>query len=229
MIAVICVYKIWPLKRALTAVFGTQIVLLTSVACGESAPPPHPTTQSRVVVANSAGIDKVRTQLPKGYEIAPLPKPALPATFWGMPPHWTSEPAPCGVLPTSDGGEIRGWSASGAGGIIYATAGPALAPPAELLNSCPEWTLTADHAVAAISRSAPPPIADAQTLALAVEVSSRVENGAKTQSQAMTSVAYLDNLAVSVTVVTDPGASGPVLPPEFPATLLAAAVRAVRN
>jgi hypothetical protein len=42
-------------------------------------------------------------------------------------------------------------------------------------------------------------------------------------------VAYLDILAVSVTVVTDPGASGPALPPEFAATLLAAAVRAVRS
>ncbi|WP_280829510.1 DUF5642 family protein [Mycobacterium sp. OTB74] len=199
------------------------------MACGESAPPPHPSTQSRVVVANSAGIDKIRTQLPKGYEIAPLPKPAVPTTFWGLPPHWTSDPARCGVLPTPDDDEIRGWSASGPGGIVYATAGPAVAPSAAMLDACPQWILTADQSVAAISHAKPPLIPDAQTLALAVGVSSRVENGAKTQSQAVTLVAYLDILAVSVTVVTDPGVSGPALPPEFATTLLAAAVRAVRS
>jgi len=94
-------------------------------ACGQtptSAPPAAPTDSSASV--NPARIERVRTELPSGYEVTALPGRAVPVALWGLGPGWTADPPRCGVLADPVDGTAaattRGWSASGAGGIVYA-------------------------------------------------------------------------------------------------------------
>lgn len=112
---------------------------------------------------------------------------------------------------------------------MYATAAPAVAPAPELVGDCHSWTLSTDRARAAVDLTDAPQVADGRTLGLTAHITTSVENGAQTHSQATTLIAYVDTLAVSVTMVTDPGAVAPPLPAELPATLLDALVRSVRG
>ena len=45
-----------------------------------------------------------------------------PLAFWGFGPQWMADPPQCGALadPAVDAATVRGWSASGPGGIVYA-------------------------------------------------------------------------------------------------------------
>ena len=172
----------------------------------------------------------MRRHLPtelQGYEFGALPVPAASTTFWGMPAGSVADPQDCGALvaPPADG--VRGWSASGPGGIVYATAMPGSAP--ELAVDCHAWTLSTGRARATVDRTDAPQIAGARTLGMTAHIATSVENGAQTHTQATTLIAYVDALAVSVTMVTDPGAVAPPLPADLPATLLDAAVRSVRG
>lgn len=174
----------------------------------------------------------MRQHLPKnlqGYEFGALPAPAVPTTFWGMSAGSAADPPDCAALMAAPADGVRGWSASGPGGIVYATAAPAVAPAPDLVGDCHSWTLSTGRARAAVDRTDAPRIADARTLGMTAHITTSVENGAQTHSQATTLIAYVDTLAVSITMVTDPGAVAPALPADLPATLLDAAVRSVRG
>ena len=174
----------------------------------------------------------MRQQLPKdlqGYEFGALPVPAAPTTFWGMSSESAADPPDCGALVTAPAHGARGWSASGPGGIVYVTAAPGVAPAPELLGGCATWTLSTGRARAAVDLTDAPRIADAHTVGMTAHITTSVENGAQTHSQATTLIAFVDALAVSVTMVTDPGAVAPPLSAGLPATLLDAAVRSVRG
>jgi hypothetical protein len=64
---------------------------------------------------------------------------------------------------------------------------------------------------------------------LSAEVTTTVEGGTETRSQAETFVAYLGDHAAYVTVVTDPGSSAPSLGPGFASDLLVKTVAALRG
>jgi len=205
-------------------------VLLLAVlcaGCGPATPPPKPTVVAKS--ADPAGIDRIRTKLPPDYEIAPLPTPPMPVTFWGVAPGWSADPPHCGDLATVGPGTTRGWSASGPGGIVYALVVAGSAPSADLRALCGSWTLGGGRSTAAVTVADGPLIADATTVRLTADVTTRVENGTETHSHASTLLAYIDDLAISVTVVTDPGAGAAGLPEHVPAGLLGNAVQAIRS
>lgn len=206
-----------------------SVAVLLCAACGSPAAPERPATTTAAKATDPAAIGRMRRQLPKelqGYEFGPLPTPASPTTFWGMSSGSTADPPDCGALVAAPADAVRGWSASGPGGIVYATAAPAA--PA-LAGDCHTWTLSTARARAAVDRADAPQVAGARTLGMTAHITTSVENGAQTHTQATTLIAYVDALAVSVTMVTDPGAVVPPLPPDLPATLLDAAVRSVRG
>lgn len=201
---------------------------------GCEAPPPPTSAPSSAGQAsgtvNPAAVARVRSELPPGYEVGNLAEHAAPASFWGLKPNWTADPAPCGVLADPGAGApVRGWSASGPGGIVYAlVAGPGVAgaPP----DGCAAWTLTGGRTTAAVHALAPPVIADTPTVAMSTVATTVVEGGTETRSHADTVSAYLDSgYVASVTVVTDPGSALPVLGPDVAAQLLTQTVSAVRG
>lgn len=154
----------------------------------------------------------------------------MPVTFWGFAPGWTADPAECGgLVAVADGATARGWSASGPGGIVYALVVPGVLPARELMDGCGNWSLVGGRASASVAVHDGPSVPDTTTLAITADVATRVENGTETRSRATTLVAYVDTLAISVTVVTDPGAAGQPLPEQLPQQLLGAAVRAIRG
>ncbi|MFL0240230.1 DUF5642 family protein [Mycobacterium sp. SMC-17] len=206
-----------------------SVAVLLCAACGSTTPPTRPTTPAAAKPADPAAIGRMRQHLPKnlqGYEFGALPAPAVPTTFWGMSAGSAADPPDCAALMAAPADGVRGWSASGPGGIVYATAAPAA--PA-LAGGCDTWTLSTARARAAVDLTDAPQVADARTLGMTAHITTSVENGAQTHSQATTLIAYVDTLAVSVTMVTDPGAVAPALPADLPATLLDAAVRSVRG
>ncbi|MCT7372603.1 DUF5642 family protein [Mycolicibacterium llatzerense] len=212
--------------------FALSAAVLLCAACGSTTEPARPTPTAAAKPADPAAIGRMRRQLPKelqGYEFGALPAPAAPTTFWGMPSGSVADPADCGALVAAPADGMRGWSASGSGGIVYVTAAPGDAPATEVASACQSWTLSTGRARAAVDRTDAPRIADARTLGMTAHITTSVENGAQTHSQATTLIAYVDTLAVSITMVTDPGAVAPALPADFPATLLDAAVRSVRG
>jgi len=218
-------------QQQMRALAWSAAVLLCA-ACGSTTPPTRPTTPAAAKPADAAAIGRMRQHLPKdlqGYEFGALPAPAAPTTLWGMSAESAADPPDCAALVAAPADGVRGWSASGPGGIVYATAAPAVAPAPELVGDCRSWTLSTDRARAAVDRTDAPQIAGARTLGMTAHIATSVENGAQTHSQATTLIAYVDALAVSVTMVTDPGAVVPPLPADLPATLLDAAVRSVRG
>lgn len=210
-------------------VVACLLLVLLCAACGRSGPAPTPSSPV-ARVADPAGIDRIRTRLPADYEIAPLPTPPMPVTFWGIAPGWSAQPTVCSALAAvAPDTSTRGWAASGPGGIVYALVAPGAAPTAEVRGDCATWTLAGGRTTAAVTLGDGPPIADAQTATMTAVVTTSVENGTETHSHASTLVAYIDDLAVSVTVITDPGSDATRLPEQQPAQLLDAAVRAIRG
>ncbi|MEX7472306.1 DUF5642 family protein [Mycobacterium adipatum] len=203
---------------------------LVVAGCGA----PRPTTQTpapatgAVEEINPAAVARVRTDLPPGYEVGALADHAAPAAFWGLAPNWTAEPVQCGVLADPGAGApVRGWSASGPGGIVYAlVAGPGVT--SSVPEGCALWSLNGGRTTAAVRAVPPPAIADTPTVAMSTVATTVVEGGTETRSHADTVSAYLDSgYVASVTVVTDPGSALPVLGPDIAARLLAQTVTAV--
>jgi hypothetical protein len=211
-------------------VVACLVLALLCAACGRPGPAPKPPSTAPAPPADLAGIDWIRTRLPADYEIAALPKPPMPLTFWGIAPGWSSDPAGCGALPAvAPDATTRGWVASGSGGIVYALVATATAPTPEVLDGCATWAMTGGRTTAAVTLGDGPPISEARTVTMTAVVTTSVENGTETHSHARTLVAYTDDLAVSVTVVTDPGSDAARLPEQLPAELLGAAVQAIRG
>lgn len=213
-------------------VFASCLALTLCAACGQSTPPPSeatPTGMSHTV--DPAHISRVRTELPPGYEVGDLAGRSSPVAFWGLGPQWTADPVQCGALaqPAAPDAPVRGWSASGSGGIVYAAVVDTTTglDPA-LTGACGAWAVSAGHTSARVALVDAPSVDDAETIGMTTDVTTVVEGGTETHSRAETFNAYLVGYVVSVTVVTDPGAIGPALEPDFAATLLVATVAALR-
>ncbi len=206
-------------------------VVLVVSGCG-AGPQPEPTGASTPAATsaapNPAAIERVRSDLPPGYEVTELPGTAAPAAFWGFQPDWTADPAQCAVLADPGAGApTHGWSASGPGGIIHAVvAGPGAVPP--MPQGCAAWTLIGGRTTAAVTAVAGPDIADTPTVAMSAVATTVVEGGTETRSHADTATAFLDSgYVVFVTVVTDPGSALPTLGPDVAARLLVSAVAGI--
>lgn len=218
-------------------VFAACAAAALCAACGTTdAPRPtaeSPAPSSRPSAINLADVARVRGDLPAGYEIADLVGRAAPLAFWGFGPQWVADPPQCGALsdPPVDGATIRGWSGSGPGGIVYvvaAASGDVVADPA-LIGECGTSTLAAGHTSGTVTTVEAPAIDAATTLGLRTETTTVVEGGTETHSHADTFTAYFEGYTAFVTVVTDPGSSGPVLGADFAATLLVKTVAALRG
>lgn len=218
-------------------VFAACAAAALCAACGASdAPRPatgSPEPSSRPSAINLADVARVRGDLPAGYEIADLVGRAAPLAFWGFGPQWVADPPQCGALsdPPVDGATIRGWSGSGQGGIVYvvAASGGGQVVDDAVLGECGTSTLTAGHTSGTVTTVEAPDIDAATTLGLRTETTIVVEGGTETHSHADTFTAYFEGYTAYVTVVTDPGSSGPVLDADFAAALLVKTVAALRG
>ena len=206
---------------------------LPVAACASSpsrAPSTAPTASKTPV--NPARIERARTELPTGYEVAGLPGRAAPVAVWGLGPDWSADPAPCGALadPAADAASTRGWSASGPGGIVYAVvaASAATLDPA-LIDECGQWTVSAGHTAGSVGFAAAPTIDGVATVGLSTSTTTVVEGGTETHSHADTFTAYVGDYVAFVTVVSDPGASNPALGQQFASDLLVKTVSALRD
>jgi hypothetical protein len=217
-------------------VFASCLALTLCAACGPSTAGRTPPAAGEEVaggvasVVDPANISRVRTDLPPGYEPGDLAGRSAPVAFWGLGPQWTAEPAVCGVLaqPAGVDAPVRGWSASGPGGIVYAAVvEAAVDPPAS--GECGAWTVSAGHTAARVARVEAPDVDGASTVGMIADATTVVEGGTETHSRAQTFSAYLPGYVAFVTVVTDPGATGPALAPDFAPALLVRAVAALRD
>jgi hypothetical protein len=214
--------------------FALVAALALPVAACASSPAPvsstAPTASSTEV--NSARIERVRYELPAGYEVAGLSGRIAPVAFWGLDAAWTADPVPCGALadPAAGAATTRGWSASGAGGIVYAVvaASTATLDPA-LMDECGQWTVSAGHTSASVGFVAAPTIDGAATVGLSTSTTTIVEGGTETHSHAETFTAYLGDYVVFITVVSDPGSPNPALGQQFASDLLVKTVSALRG
>jgi hypothetical protein len=211
--------------------FALLAALSVLVGCGESPPSAQQTAASRSSAqVNPARIDRVRTELPSGYEVAALSGRAAPIAFWGLGPDWTADPQRCGALAdlAPGGATTRGWSASGAGGIVYAVVATSAATlDQSLIAECGQWTVSAGRTSGSITLVAAPPIDGAATVGLSTTATTVVEGGTETHSDADTFTAYLGEYVAFITVVTDPGSPNPSLGQDFAAELLVKTVSAL--
>jgi hypothetical protein len=202
-------------------------------ACGESpSVAPSTATSGASAQLNPARIERVRTELPGGYEVRPLSGRAAPVAFWGLGPEWTADPPRCGALadPVADAMTTRGWSASGAGGIVYAVVAASTATlDPSLTDECGQWTVSAGHTSGSVTGVAAPAIDSAATVGLSTTTTTVVEGGTETHSHADTFTAYLAGYVAFVTVVTDPGSPNPSLGQDFAAELLVKTVSALHG
>lgn len=197
-------------------------------ACGAPpSPAPEPPPSSSAAPIDPGRIDRARAEAPDGYEVAGVAGRVGPATWWGLGGQWSADPPQCGVLAGAAADEARGWSASGAGGIVYATVAPS--PPPTGLAECDRWTVAAAKTSGAVTMTPPPAVVGAQTVAMATATTTVVEGGTETRSHADTASAYLDGHVVTVTVVTDPGSPNPQLGQQFATDLLVNTVAALRG
>jgi uncharacterized protein DUF5642 len=210
-------------------------IVLCGTACGHGTAPPQPTTASsaRATHVNPANIERVRRELPPGYESGDLSGAASPLTFWGLGGDWAADPPQCAALvATVEGSATRGWSASGRGGIVYAvvtaTPSPAGFDPA-VVTDCGEWTVTSRRTSGVVRLVDAPHIDGADTIGMTTGATTVVEGGTKTDSQSYTFAAALGEHRVFVTVVTDPGSPDQPLGQDFAADLLVKTVSALRG
>lgn len=206
---------------------------LCVAACGQSPSSAPSTATSRPSTqVNPARIERVRSELPSGYEVAALSGRTVPVAFWGFGPDWKADPHRCGALadPVAGDATTRGWSASGAGGIVYAVvvASAATLDPS-LIDECGQWTVSAGRTTGSVTFVAAPAIDRAATVGLATRATTAVEGGTETHSHADTFTAYLGDYVAFVTVVTDPGSPNPALGQDFAAELLVKTVSALRG
>ncbi|MGV0744899.1 DUF5642 family protein [Mycolicibacterium sp. XJ870] len=210
-------------------------VALCVSACGQSPAPrtsSSPSATSKAVEVNPARIDRVRDDLPAGYEVARIDGQATPIALWGFGPDWVAEPAQCAALAAAavDPASARGWSGSGPGGIVYAVvARSTAAADAALAGQCRHWTLSGGHSTGTVTGLDAPAIDGALTTGMATAVSTVVEGGTETRSHADTFTAELGEYHCFVTVVTDPGSANTALGADFAADLLVKTVSALRG
>ena len=219
---------------------ATCMAMVLCAACGqptapESAPGSVSQSSSTTQQVNPARVDRVRSQLPDGYEVTDLAGRSTPVASWGFGPGWTVDSDQCGVLanPAVDG-PVRGWSASGTGGIVHVVVHAAApAPPTESvpapIETCSTWTVSAGPTTGAVTLIAAPVIDGATTLGMAVDATTVVEGGTETHSHADTFTSISGGYVAFVTVVTDPGAAGPALGVGFASNLLVETVAAIRG
>ncbi len=209
-------------------------VALLAAGCGatDDTAPGAATSPGVSARVNPARIDRVREDLPDGYEVADLAGPVAPTTLWGYGAVWLADPPQCGLLadPVVDPASTKGWSGSGAGGIVYAvvaelTVGLDPAVAAE----CGHWTLSAGQTSGTVTLTTAPTIESAQTVAMATSTKTVVEGGTETHSHADTVTAYLDDHIAFVIVVTDPGSPNPQLGADFAGALMSKTVAALRG
>jgi Domain of unknown function (DUF5642) len=170
--------------------------------------------------------------LPSGYEVAALSGRAAPVAFWGLGPEWSADPPRCGALadPVADAATIRGWSASGAGGIVYTVvAGSRATLDPSLIDECGQWTVSAGRTSGTVAFVAAPAIDGAVTVGLSTTTTTVVEGGTETHSHADTFTAYLGDYIAFVTIVSDPGSPNPPLGQDFAAEFLVKTVSALRG
>ncbi|WP_158167531.1 DUF5642 family protein [Mycolicibacterium smegmatis] len=201
-------------------------------ACGEQAPPaassaPRPTSARGPV--DPARIDRVRYDLPPGYEVSGLDGRVDPVSQWGFGAGWGAAPPECGqaALGAVDPASARGWTASGPGGIVYAVVADVTAPIQDA--ECGVWTVTGGHSTATVTRLDAPAIDGARTAGMSATIVTVVEGGTETQSRADTFAAESEHHRCAVTVITDPGSPNPGLDAGFAAALLVKTVSALRG
>ncbi|BBY87054.1 DUF5642 family protein [Mycolicibacterium tokaiense] len=225
--------------RALALSVSAVTVL---AGCGQPAPqPPAPATSSAAAPAGIGTIDperirRLRPALPEGYEVADVGGYASsPVAFWGLGRGATAEPPQCAALvdPAPDGPAV-GISGSGPGGIVYVVV--VTGPPrpqagldSVLLGGCGQWSMAYGSSTADVTLTDAPMIDGAATLGAAATVRARVESGNETDSRADTFLALVDQYVVFVTLVTDPGAVGAPLPPQYASDLLVTTVNTLRG
>lgn len=219
--------------RVIASCVASVAAVALGAACGHAPQPPSDGQREGAVsdVVHPAHISRARTALPEGYEVGDLAGRSSPLAFWGLGPQWTAEPARCGALgqPAAPGSPVVGWSASGPGGIVYAAVvDTSTALDTGLRAECASWSGAAGHTSARVAVSGGPVVGGADTVGMTADTTTVVEGGTETRSRAETFSAYLGGHVVLVTVVTDPGAAGPVLGPEFASSLLVDAVSSVR-
>lgn len=210
-------------------------------ACTASPPGPHASTTASkppgaAAQINPANIRRIRAAFPPGYEVAEANGSSSPTRFWGFGEGWSADPAQCASLAdplAGQGTSPRGFSGSGAGGIVYVVVAGAPAPPVlpdtAVVSDCARWSMTAARATATVELVPAPSIGGASTLAMNTATRTVVEGGNETDSRAQTATAYLGDYLVFVTVVTDPGSAQPPLPPDFASTLLVRTVSTLRG
>jgi hypothetical protein len=208
-------------------------LVLFAAACGRSpSPAPSETRSTSSARVNPARIERVRADLPTGYEVSALSGRAAPVLFWGLGLGWAADPPRCGALadPAADASTTRGWSASGVGGIVYAVAAQTRADlDPTVVAECGAWTLTSGRTSASVTLVAAPAIDGAATVGMSVATTTVVEGGTETHSHADSFTAYLGDYVAIITVVTDPGSPNPALGQEFAADLLVKTVSALRG
>jgi hypothetical protein len=221
---------------------GVRIPALFAVAvlaagCGDpsgssSSVASAPSASSSAAL-NPARIDRAREQVPEGFEFTDVDGRVSPAAQWGLRSGWSAEPPHCGLLadPVPAPATSAGWSASGAGGVVYAVvAGPVPHPfdPA-VVAECGQWAVQGGRTAGTVTVRDAAAVDDAPAVAMSVAATTVVEGGTETHAHAETVTAYVGDHAVSVTVVTDPGSPNPQLGQDFAAALLATSVAALRG
>lgn len=207
-------------------------VVLAAVGC--AAPPAPPSTSTTSVSVNPARIDRVRGELPAGYEFGAVAAATSPVAVWGYGEGWTADPPQCAALadPVPDATTTTGWSASGSGGIVYAVVLGSPHPvhlDAALLDECGRWTVSGGQGHSSVTFTPAPTVDGAASVALVTDSTTVVEGGTQTLSHARTGTAYLGSHVAFVAVVTDPGSPNPQLGQEFAAALLEKTVSALRG
>lgn len=214
--------------------FAVLVAAALSVAsCGQpSPPPPAPSSEEAAGPIDPSRINRARYELPPDYEVADVQGRVAPLAQWGYGPDWSADPPQCGALadPVVDPATARGWSASGAGGIVFAVAADGAMPPdPALLEQCATWTITAGPTSGTVRLADAPPVPGVVTSGMVADTLTVVEGGTETRSHAQTFVAHEGAHLVYVTVVTDPGSPHPALGGEFAADLLTRTVAALRS
>jgi Domain of unknown function (DUF5642) len=210
------------------------VVLLASCAhTRQPASAPSGTQSARHV--NPANIRRLGRELPPGYEVTGVSGVAAPPAIWGLGGDAAVTPARCAALADPAGGRgqsAEGISGSGAGGIVYAVVAAAPTGPVSLdqslVSHCRAWTMTSGRATARVHLIDPPSIDGAETLGMAVDITTSVEGGNEIGSRTNTFTAYLGDYYAFTTLISDPGSAQSPLTPQFAASLLVKAVSAIR-
>jgi hypothetical protein len=222
--------------RAISVISAAVLPLLALAPCAGCASPPSASPPARTSTAagpvDLGAVTRARDAVPAGFEFGGLSTRVAPVESWGLSTPWSADPPQCAALsaPPLDGATVRGWSASGPGTIVYvvAAAGATL-PDAAAVAACARFVVTANHTSGTVTQVPAPAVRAADTLGLRAEISTAVESGSETRSNAETFMAFLESTVVYATVISDPGAVDVAPDPGLAGALLTRAVSAVRG